>query len=439
MGSTPSWRVAGKLAAQHFKMKEKIVAQTTWHPKSNPTPRRTLSRSCEMIFLRCAARDDETPRLHRLDARPRLRPDVSNALLRLLAQPRSAQVRRLRLVTTRRHAPRPALPLSLRHFLRAGHRASPRKRRHHLAKSQKPPSAVAPKFSPSACSSASRNTLSVTAGSPVDRSLARRCPQHSRPLDDADGRPLLAQRRSQPRQRPPHFRKSSQPRATAESSPACSPRQLSPWRLRSFGPPIAPARCLGRSSPTSTASTSSAIRNRGSSHSSPGRPSRSSAWPSASSSSRTSPSATKAPIFAALGGTGILACFLSIKLDESRAATLSRLRLLAHQPKFFPDALRHPPDHFVLRLRLVPLGRGPIGIQSHHPAGQDLAPRLLGPHRICLRPPLHPAQTPMHRPSSHAWACSSSFSRCWLLSLLRTNWKSRHAKAQKLAAAPALT
>ena len=107
------------------------------------------------------------------------------------------------------------------------------------------------------------------------------------------------------------------------------------------------------------------------------------------------------PIFAALGAAGILACWLSIKLDASPHPSLRYLRLLAHQPEFFPDALRHPPDHSLLRLRVVPLGRCPNGFQSHHPARQDLSSRLLGAHRIRLRPLLHPPQAPVQRPPGH--------------------------------------
>ena len=98
----------------------------------------------------------------------------------------------LRLVATRRHAPRPALPLSFRHFLRAGHRATPRKgaiARNAIAKTtiRRGAEIFAPRpaFPPPGI----RPRLPLV---PVDRSVPRRCPQHSRPLHDADGRSVLA-------------------------------------------------------------------------------------------------------------------------------------------------------------------------------------------------------------------------------------------------------
>ena len=85
-------------------------------------------------------------------------------------------------------------------------------------------------------------------------------------------------------------------------------------------------------------------------------------------------------------GRGRRDCLLALhQIDQSRVSTLSRLRLLAHQPQFLPNALRHPSHYFVLRLRLVSLGPGPDGIQPHHPARQNFAARLLGAHRIRLR------------------------------------------------------
>src|SRR5208337_4739037 len=69
----------------------------------------------------------ETPLLHRLDARPRLPPDVSNSLLRLLAPPRSARHPVLSIIATRRHPSRATFYFSCRHFGCPRHRQTPRK------------------------------------------------------------------------------------------------------------------------------------------------------------------------------------------------------------------------------------------------------------------------------------------------------------------------
>src|SRR5579863_7696103 len=105
MGSTPSWRVAGRSGFPKIEKEREDCSADEWLPKSNAI--------FFSVTLLVADRSSPTRRniheatlLHRLDARPRLRPHVSDALLRLLAQPRSAQVRRFHLVTTWRHSSR---------------------------------------------------------------------------------------------------------------------------------------------------------------------------------------------------------------------------------------------------------------------------------------------------------------------------------------------
>src|SRR5580700_4780008 len=152
------------------------------------------------------------------------------------------------MVTTPRHAPRPALHLSLRHFLRASNGTSPRKRRHSSRNRQNndPPWRGNFRPWPALPRSGIRARLPLV---PMDRSLPRRCPKHSRPLDDVDGRPLLAQRRSPPHRslraytilgnlssprnlREPYHRNRRSPgHSTPLDHP--SPRHL-PWPLESY-------------------------------------------------------------------------------------------------------------------------------------------------------------------------------------------------------------
>ena len=238
----------------------------------------------------------------------------------------------------------------------------------------------------------------------VDRSLSRRYPQHSRPLDDADGRPLLAQRRIAIQPTPPR---------SQQSVAASRTRGIFAGLLAATLVTMVDAAPLDHPSPLMAAMATRVLHQRrprprqaptlALSTLSPGLPSHLSVWPSVSSSSQASPSATKVPSFAALGGTGILACLAFHSTRQLAVPTLFRLRLLAHQPEFFPNALRRPPDYFILRLRLVPLGTGANGIQSHHPARQNLVARLLGAHRICLRSAVDSPQAPMQHPRSHSW------------------------------------
>src|SRR5580700_7163844 len=303
------------------------------------------------------------------------------------------------MVTTPRHAPRPALHLSLRHFLRASNRTSPRKRRHSSRNRQNndPPWRGNFRPWPALPRSGIRARLPLV---PMDRSLPRRCPKHSRPLDDVYGRPLLAQRRSPPHRslraytilgnlssprnlREPYHRNRRSPgHSTPLDHPSPPPSSLAPRVLHQWRPRL-------RQSSTLALPGLPLVGVR---ISRPGR--------------RLLPlyKHRQTPRRSDLSGPGWdwhsgLSSFPEARRFPHR--TLFQLRLLAHQPQFFPNALWHPPNYLILRLRLVPLGRSPTGIQPHHPTRQNLPPRLLGAHRIRLRAALYPAQTPIDRPRSH--------------------------------------
>src|SRR5207245_11772475 len=64
-------------------------------------------------------------RLHRLDARLGLRPDVPDALLRLMARRRGAQVHLLYVVAVGRHTAGTAISVPCRNLVRADHRQAP--------------------------------------------------------------------------------------------------------------------------------------------------------------------------------------------------------------------------------------------------------------------------------------------------------------------------
>src|ERR1700730_12719820 len=129
MGSTPSWRVAGKSGFSKIAKEREDCSADECLPKFNagflPEWRYTLKQ------LRATLRNiHEATLLYRLDARPSLRSHVSNALLRLLAQPRSAQVGSFCMVATPRYSPRATFRFSLWDFFCAGNGAPPRKRRY---------------------------------------------------------------------------------------------------------------------------------------------------------------------------------------------------------------------------------------------------------------------------------------------------------------------
>src|SRR5277367_339738 len=236
----------------------------------------------------------------------------------------------------------------------------------------------------------------------VDRSLPRRYPQHSRPLDDPDGRPLLAKRGSQSGQRP---RAATIRRSLANARNLRRPSRRDASNHFNAAP-------LDHASPLMAAMAARVLHQR-------------------------RPRPRKAPAlalstFSLVGfricwpGRGLLpfhknrqaprrSCFRSPGWDrhsrlpsfhsnqQLTVPALFRPGLLAHQPEFFPDALWRPPDYFILRLRLVPLGPRADGIQSHHSARQNLVARLLGAHRICLRSAIDTPQAPMQHPPSHSW------------------------------------
>jgi hypothetical protein len=67
------------------------------------------------------------------------------------------------------------------------------------------------------------------------------------------------------------------------------------------------------------------------------------------------------------------------------------LRLLAHQSKFLPDALRDSAYDLVSGVCVVPLGIRADGLQPCHPTRTNLAAGLLGAHRIRIRASLYSA------------------------------------------------
>src|SRR5262249_3287740 len=77
------------------------------------------------------------------------------------------------------------------------------------------------------------------------------------------------------------------------------------------------------------------------------------------------------------------------------------LRLLAHQPKFLPDAVRHPACDLVPGLCVVPLGICAARLQPSHSAWKDFVAGLLGAHRIRLRTLLDPAEGAVQHPESY--------------------------------------
>ncbi len=95
----------------------------------------------------------------------------------------------LQRVAEARHAPRAALPLSRRHFIRPGHRqahsqkSQPRPDNPHHGPPRRRNLGLRPALPPAGVS----HCLGL--GS-VDRSVSRRHPQHYRPLDDLDGAAL---------------------------------------------------------------------------------------------------------------------------------------------------------------------------------------------------------------------------------------------------------
>src|SRR5260221_123354 len=71
------------------------------------------------------------------------------------------------------------------------------------------------------------------------------------------------------------------------------------------------------------------------------------------------------------------------------------LRLLAHEPGIFPDALRNFAGAAFFGLCVVPVGPGAEGIQPDYSVGDYFAAGLLGAHRVCLRALFHFAEGPV--------------------------------------------
>jgi uncharacterized membrane protein len=146
----------------------------------------------------------------------------------------------------------------------------------------------------------------------------------------------------------------------------------------------------------------------------------------------------EAVIFALLGGTGILACFLSIKLDTSSI-------------QFYPayDYWHTSPNFFLMRCGILLIilfcvyawcrwGLAQMGFSPIIQLGKTSL-LVYWVHiefvygRLSI-PPKHKCTVLQ----ATAGLCVI-FLAMLVLSLLRTNWKARRAKAQKTPAAPALT
>ena len=144
------------------------------------------------------------------------------------------------------------------------------------------------------------------------------------------------------------------------------------------------------------------------------------------------------PIFVALGGTGILACLLSIKLDESR------LRLY---PVY--DYWHTSPNFFLMRCGILLIilfcvyawcrwGVAQLGFSPIIQLGKTSL-LVYWVHIEFVYG--HPSILPKHKCTvlQASLGLVIIFLAMLALSLLRTNWKSRHAKAQRPAAAPVLS
>jgi uncharacterized membrane protein len=146
----------------------------------------------------------------------------------------------------------------------------------------------------------------------------------------------------------------------------------------------------------------------------------------------------EALIFAALGGTGILACLLSLKLDASPIQLYSVYDYWHTSPNFF--LMRCGILLIILfcvyawcRWGLAQMGFSPI-IQL---GKTSLLVYWVHIEFVYGRFSILPKRQCSVLQAT-AGLCII-FLAMLLLSLLRTNWKNRRAKAQKLAAAPAMT
>ena len=143
-------------------------------------------------------------------------------------------------------------------------------------------------------------------------------------------------------------------------------------------------------------------------------------------------------IFAALGGTGILACLLSIKLDESRLQLYSVYDYWHTSPNFF---LMRCGILLIILFCVYAWCRWGVAQLGFSPIIQ-LGKTSLLVYWVHIEFVYgHLSILPKHKCTvlQASAGLVIIFLAMLVLSLLRTNWKSRYAKAQKPATAPAST
>jgi len=143
-------------------------------------------------------------------------------------------------------------------------------------------------------------------------------------------------------------------------------------------------------------------------------------------------------IFAALGGTGILACLLSIKLDESRLQLYSVYDYWHTSPNFF---LMRCGILLIILFCVYAWCRWGVAQLGFSPIIQ-LGKTSLLVYWVHIEFVYgHLSILPKHKCTvlQASAGLVIIFLAMLVLSLLRTNWKSRRAKAQKPATAPAST
>ncbi len=190
-------------------------------------------------------------------------------------------------------------------------------------------------------------------------------------------------------------------------SPPAEPQ----WRLLCSrlpcGPPGGRTGCPGRSSRTLTAFTTWARRRPGSFRSFPGVHSPLRDWRSDFCFSRNGQNCTKARRSHGLASSGVAFILAARWLDARHSQLYSTYDYWHTSPNFFLTSSRNAVDDPIRLLRVVPLGRRTVGIQSPDSIGSDFPARVLGAHRIGLRTGFDLAEAfrehsrSQHRPADH--------------------------------------